>query len=395
MASFLREEFDHDPALAYLNWGTHSMTPLRVLDAVQRYQREYESNPTQGYIESYARLWSVQEELAAWFRADPRDLILRTNVSEVMNAFILGMVLEPSCEILATELEYMAILAQCRFRAERDGLALRTFELPTGKVKASALVDAVTSALSEKTRMLVVSQVISGTGIVLPILEIARETRKRGVLLVVDGAHSPGTVSLDFSAMDDVDFFGGNLHKWFMGPKGTAFGWVNRRHQASLLPLQAGWTTYNCGKPFTDYGGGSEFQGRLAMIGCRDFAPFYAIHDTISFWRDHGGDDALRAELYKLQDSFRERLEKELKLEPISPPPGPLRGPLVAFALPPDVDGKALQQKLLEDHRVQILSTMKIKGNFALRVSPHFSSSEDELERAIDALKAELPAARP
>src|SRR4051812_39596275 len=99
MASYLREEFEHDPAMAYLNWGTHSMAPLRVLDAVQRYQREYETNPTQGYLDSFGRLWKVQEELAGWFRADPHDVILRANVSEVMNAFILGMVLEPDCEI--------------------------------------------------------------------------------------------------------------------------------------------------------------------------------------------------------------------------------------------------------------------------------------------------------
>lgn len=392
MASFLREEFDHDPALAYLNWGTHSMTPLRVLDAVQRYQREYETNPTLAYIESFGRMWKVQEELATWLGADPRDLILRANVSEAINAFILGMVLEPSCEILATDLEYPAILAQCRFRAERDGLTLRTFELPTGKAKAAELVDAVVAALGEKTRMLILSEVTTGTGLVLPIREIARETRKRGILLVVDGAHSPGALQLDFSSMSDVDFYGGNLHKWFMGPKGTAFGWVNRLHQASLLPLQAGWTTYNQGsKPFSDFGGGSGFQGRFAMIGCRDFAPFYAIHDALSFWNEHG-ENALRVELYKVQDGFRERIEKELGLEPLSPPPGPQRGPLAAFALPSGVDASALQQKLLDNYQVQVLLPA-VKGATALRVSPHFSSSEDELERAIDAFKAVL--ARP
>jgi isopenicillin-N epimerase len=393
MASFLREEFELDPALAYLNWGTHSMVPLRVLDAIQRYQREYETNPTQGYLESFGRVWRVQEELAAWLRADPRDLFLRTNVSEAMNAFILGMVLEPGCEILATDLEYGAILAQCRFRAERDGLTLRTFELPTGAVKAEALVDTVVSALGSRTRMLIVSEVVSATGVVMPIREIARETRKRGVLFAVDGAHSPGALPMNFSTFDDVDFYGGNLHKWFMGPKGTAFGWVNRRHHASLQPLSAGWTTYERRPPFSDFGGGSDFQGRMSMIGCRDYAPFYALHETLEFWKEHG-EETLRSELYKVQDGFRRRLEKELLLKPLSPPPGALRGPLAAFALPPGTNGSTLAANLLERHRVQLMLP-SVRGVPVLRVSPHFSSSEDELDRAVEALKAELPATRP
>jgi isopenicillin-N epimerase len=389
MASFLREEFEHDPALAYLNWGTHSMTPLRVLDSVQRYQREYETNPTQGYIESFGRMWKIQEELGAFFRADPRDLILRANVSEVMNAFILGTVLEPGCEILATDLEYGAMLSQCRFRAERDSLSLRTFELPNSpSVKPKDVLDAVLSALGAQTRMLVVSHVISGTGLVVPLVALARETRQRGVLLVVDGAHAPGTLPLDFSSYGDVDFYGGNLHKWFMGPKGTAFGWVNKKHQERLMPLAAGWTTYERRKPFGDFGGGSDFQGRHAMIGCRDFAPYYAIHDTLSFWKEHG-EAKLREELYKLQDSFRARIEKELGLESFSPVPGPLRGPCAAFVLPSGVDGGALQKDLLENHRIQLMINT-IRGKSILRATPHFSNSEDELERGIEALKTEL-----
>ena len=393
MASFLREEFEHDPALAYLNWGTHSMTPLRVLDQIQRYQREYETNPTQGYLESFGRTWRVQEELGAWLRADPRDLFLRANVTEAMNALILGMLLEPACEILVSDLEYGAIVAQCRFRCERDGLQLRTFELPTGAVKTEKLLDAVVSAIGPQTRLLVLSHIISATGLVLPIAEIARETRKRGVLLAVDGAHAPGVLSMDFSAWDDVDFYGGNLHKWFLGPKGTAFGWVNRRNQASLLPLQAGWTRYERGYPFGDFGGGSQFQGNMAMIGCRDFAPFYAIHDTLSFWKEHG-EDTMREELYRVGDDFRKRIEKDLGLEPLSPPPGPHRGPVAAFKLPDGVDGRKLVAGVLENHRVQLMLP-SVRQTPVLRVSPHFSSSEDELERAIEALKAELPGRRP
>ena len=47
-----------------------------------------------------------------------------------------------------------------------------------------------------------------------------------------------GALPLDFKRFDDVDFYGGNLHKWVMGPKGTGFGWVHPRHQKSLEPRE-------------------------------------------------------------------------------------------------------------------------------------------------------------
>jgi isopenicillin-N epimerase len=391
MASYLREEFELDPALAYLNWGTHSITPVRVFEAMQMHQREYETNPTQAYFESFGRMWKAQQALARWLKADEADLFLRANVTEVMNAFILGMPLETGSEILATNVEYPAIVHQCRYRSETEKVTLRTMDLPVepgDQLTPKAIVDSVIGALKAETRLVLVSHILTGTGMVLPIRELARETRKRGVMLAVDGAHAPGSVPLDFSELGDVDFYGGNLHKWFMGPKGTAFGWVNKRLQGALRPLSVGWTTYERVQPFSDFGGGSEFQMRMAMTGCRDFAPFYAIQDTISFWKEFG-DAKLREELYSVQDGFRARLEQELALQPLSPKPGPLRGPLATFVLPPGTNATTLLQRMLDRHRVQVLVT-RVKGNPALRVAPHFSTSEDEMDRAIEGLKAEL-----
>ena len=50
--------------MIYLNSGSHSITPSPILDAVQRYQREYEMNPTMGLFGAYDRLWKVQCRVA-------------------------------------------------------------------------------------------------------------------------------------------------------------------------------------------------------------------------------------------------------------------------------------------------------------------------------------------
>ena len=59
------------------------------------------------------------------FGADPRDIFLRANVTEVINEFVLGLSsqhLPQGCEVAITDLEYGAVTNLVRHRCERDGL---------------------------------------------------------------------------------------------------------------------------------------------------------------------------------------------------------------------------------------------------------------------------------
>ena len=79
-------------------------------EALARYHREFDENPTVGFAEAWGRLWEVQKKLAGFLSADPGDLFLRANVTAVLNTFLLGMPLPPDAEILVGEFEYGAIV---------------------------------------------------------------------------------------------------------------------------------------------------------------------------------------------------------------------------------------------------------------------------------------------
>src|SRR5688500_10093419 len=115
----MRHEFDLDPDLIYLNSGTHSIVPRRVLDAVQRHQRHFERNPTANLFGVAERLWATQKGLAGFLGVRAEDLFLRANITEPIAEFILGVPLAEG-EILTSDLEYGAIANICRFRAEQD-----------------------------------------------------------------------------------------------------------------------------------------------------------------------------------------------------------------------------------------------------------------------------------
>lgn len=379
----MREEFDLEPGLLYLNSGTHSIVPRPVLEAVSRHRREYERNPTAGLIGAWERVWKVQERLASFVGADPRDLFLRANVTEAMNAFILGMPLPEDGEILLSDAEYGAIDNACLLRARRDGLTVRRFHLPTDRrASAAGLTETVTSALGPKTRLLVLSHVTTGAGLVLPVAEIARVARERGVLLAVDGAHAIGALPLDFRAIEDVDFYGTNLHKWLLGPKGTGLAWVPRRHQEALRPLEGGWGAFETTPELGAFGGGSRFAVRMLPVGCRDFAPLLALEETLAFWDRHGAG-RIRERLRAL----RARVEAEMSAlgwPCLSPAEGTgLRGPLTTYELPArlEAEGTRLMERLLREEGLQV-AVPRQQGRFRLRLSPHVYNTEDEIASA-------------
>jgi isopenicillin-N epimerase len=367
----------------YLNSGSHSICPPETTAAVTHYQREYEQNPTQGLLAAWPRLWQSQIALAGLLNADPHDLALRTNVTHAMNDFILGVSLAPGSEILASDLEYGAVANACRYRAERDGLSMRKFHVPLN-LHGQHLTEIVTQALSPKTAMVVLSHVLTGTGHVLPITEIARETSKRGILLAIDGAHAVGALALDFATLSDVDFYGGNLHKWLLGPKGTGFSWFNKNVQSRVNPILAGWATFEPPEFYGDFADKVRFTQKFGLTGCYDFAPFFAIIDTIRYW-NHIDGNTIRNQIISLQNVIEDAMEST-EWRRLSPPRGPTRGPLLSYELP-EVFQKMSNQKILMDiwekKKVQV-NVPVVHGRCALRLSPHIYNTDDELYEAID-----------
>ncbi|MBS1984531.1 MAG: aminotransferase class V-fold PLP-dependent enzyme [Bdellovibrionales bacterium] len=386
----MRSLFPANDAI-YLNSGSHSLSPSCALEAVQRYRDHYEQNPSAALFDASKEIWSVHEALAQFLHAQPEDVFLRANVTYPLNHFILSAPLSAQRnEILASDLEYGAVLNICRHRVEeRKDASLRTFALPSthreyAGLTATKLAGLVLEQVTSRTGLVVLSHIATATGLVLPIADIARELRRRDVLFIVDGAHAPGALALNFERLQDVDFYVGNLHKWVMGPKGTAFGWVAPQRQKLLPPPHAGWTTFELTPPFTDFGGQSTFSRQYLMPGCHDFAPFYALRETFDFWREQGAEK-IRARLYALQSYTEQSVAKHLGWPLASPPAGPLRGPLLSFELPEHLakrEGFSIIRELWQDHRVQILIA-NLKGRGVLRLSPHIYNTEEQIDRAL------------
>lgn len=390
----LRAQFDLDSGLIYLNGGTHSLCPRRVIDAVIRNVREYETNPTQKLVETYAKMWEVQKQLATFLKACPEDLLLRPNVTSAMNTLLLGVELDlagAQGEILVSDGEYGATVNICRLRAERDGLKLRTFHLPgtpseLEDTSEATLGDLVIRELKPETRLLMLSHVVTGNGMRLPIERIAHETRKRGIVFAVDGAHATGALDLDFSRLGDVDLYAGNLHKWVMGPKGTGYGWVHPSAQSRMRPIEAGWMTFEVNPHHARFAPGHLFAQRFYNSACYDFSPFMALTETLAIWREWG-PEAIRTRLAALRASTRHEMKSKTGWACLTPESASLQGPLLSFELPKTLqaEGYELMHRCLRDYRLQVASSF-FQNRWVLRLSPHVNNTHEEIHRAVDIL---------
>ncbi|MCB0349794.1 MAG: aminotransferase class V-fold PLP-dependent enzyme [Bdellovibrionales bacterium] len=384
-------QYFNPPEQIYLNSGSLNKCPKSVVEAVHRYVDAAEVNPTKSLFENWQNLWSLQKIVAEYFKANPKDLFLRPNVTYAMNDFIMGAELPAKGSIVISDLEYGAVVNICRLRAERDGRKLVSIKL---KAEADAytttgeVVDNVMKQIPQDASLVMLSHVMTGTGLKLPIDEIGKELRKRGILFAVDGAHGPGAMPIEFDQLQNVDFYGGNLHKWFLGPKGSAFGWAHPSVQGKIKPIMGTWTMFPPVLEFFNvFGDGDHFALQMLMSHTNNFSSFYALAETIQFWKELGPENIYKR-IYELQSHTHKTMTELFDWPLISPSNIELRGPLLTYKLPQVLQekGYAIVLEMLEQHNVQ-LNVPMVHGEVVLRLSPHIYNTEEEITRGLTLFK--------
>lgn len=375
-----------DPEVANLNTGSFGPLPRTVFERVTALRRRLAEEPMDFLFRAVPELlWTARERLAGALGANPRRLIFTSNVNASVNMVASGLTLTSPGEILLTDHEYGAMHWCWERAAQRQGLTLRTFSLPTLAEDPHAIVEAAARAMNARTRLFFFSHVLSPTGLVLPARELCAEARRRGVLTVVDGAHAPGMVPLDFDAIG-ADFYAANGHKWLLAPTGTGFLYLGRGNEDRLLPLQVSWG----GRPDRarpderdDFGTTPRLR-YYEFEGTRDVCPWLTIPTALDF-RAALGPEHIRRRNDGLTAIVRDRLGRRLGLPAAMPTNPALCGYLTTFRLPAWVNGPAWRQTLWERWRVEVPLVERPDG-LLLRVSTHFYNTETEIDRLTDAV---------
>lgn len=394
MNQHLARHWGLDPEVAFLNHGSFGAAPRVVLEAQRREQDALERDPIHYLAPErtlYERLDGVRERLAAFLRCPAEDLAFVRNATDGVNAVLRSFPLEAGDRIAITSHGYNACNNAARFVAERAGAEVDVAEIPFPIDGPEAAVAAVEEALTERTRLLLVDHVTSPTGLVLPVAEIVRLARARGVRTLVDAAHGPGMLPMDLEGVG-ADYTTGNLHKWLCGPKVSGFLHVRPELQGSVRPCVISHAA-NTPAP-----GRSRFVAEFDWTGTFDPSPLLAVPAAIDFLEGvlPGGLDAVRAHNRGLVLEGRAILCEALGVAPTAP--DEMLGSLVTLPLP---DGPSegrvdpLQLALFERHRVEVpIMHWPEKGRRWVRISAQVYNDRADYERLAAALVAEGQASR-
>ncbi len=380
-----------DPTVANLNTGSFGPLPRCVFERVTQLRQRLAEEPMDFLVRGVpSLLWEARRRLADFLGSDPRRLLFTTNVSVSVNLIASSLALCPPGEVLLSDHEYGAMHWCWERAAQRQGLVLRTFPLPTLPAHPDEIVEAATRAMTARTRLFFFSHVLSPTGMVLPARALCAEARRRGILTAVDGAHAPAFVPLNLADVP-CDFYGGNCHKWLLAPTGTGFLHVGPGNEDRLRPMQVSWGYRAEPGPLDerdDFGSTPRLR-RLEFEGTRDVCPWLTVPETIDFQAGLGWE-GIRERMRELSAYVRGRLTGLRGLTPATPDHPELSGALTAFELPPGTDAAALRRGLWERHRVEA-PVVERPDRLLIRASTHFYNTEAEVDRLAAALEDLLP----
>lgn len=380
-----------DPTVTMLNTGSFGPLPVPVFERATELRRMLAAGPTNFFVrQAPPLLWEARERAARFLGTVPQRLVFTSNVSAAINLVASGLKLNAPGEILMSDHEYGAMIWCWERVAQRQGLTIRTFALPTMATDPAEIVDAAARAMTRRTRLLFFSHVLSPTGLVLPAKELCAEARRRGVLTVVDGAHAPVYVPLDVSDVG-ADFYTSNLHKWLLAPSGAGFLAVGPGNEDRLQPLHVSWGYYPdkypigegtraVGPDAQDAYGSTPRVRFLEFEGTRDICPWLAVPAAIDFQSEYGFD-AVRGRIAEL-GAYTRRVIGGVGL-PLATPE-PCRA-MTAFELPPGSSAPELRAALWA-RRVEI-PVIERPERLLLRVSHHFYTTEAEIDRLAEVLK--------
>lgn len=313
----------------------------------------------------------VAARLADMAGCSAEELIVTRNTTESLDLVIAGVKWEQGDEAVMAEQDYGAMLNQFKLMEKRYGIVSKKISLPNHPKTDEEIVDLYASAITEKTKLLMVCHMVNITGQILPVRKICDMAHAKGVKVMVDGAHA--FAQIDFKISDlNCDYYGTSLHKWLSVPLGAGFLYVKKGSASDLYPLFA-----ESDLPEDDI-------YRLNHIGTHPVHTDLAILNAIGF-HEKIGIKRKEARLKYLQDYWTSRV-RDLPRVSVNTPKEMKRHGAIGNVGIEDMEPSELAKRLLEDHKIWTVAINR--PNVAgVRITPNVYTTTEELDVFVESIK--------
>lgn len=374
----------------HLNNAGASLPPLPVSKVVQDYLTEESLHG--GYevaAKHAANIAGFYDATAHLLNTQPRNIAFASSATDAYFRALSSIPFEPGDVLLTTDDDYVSnqiafLFLQKRFKVK----LLRAEKLPEGGVDPQSMEE-----LMEKhqPKLVAVAHVPTNSGLVQDVEAIGQLCRDRDIWYLVDACQSAGQIPLDMTKIG-CDFLAATMRKWLRGPRGAGFLYVSDLALGAdfepIFPDMAGgvWTSPDKYEQEPSAKRYEQWEKNYALVLGSKRAIEYATAL---------GLDAIETQVTGLADYTRAQLSALPGVRVLDQ--GARKCGIVTAHFKGKTPGEI--KKALDDANIHagIGMTMNAQIDFtekgvywALRLSPHYYNTKNEIDRAIEVLSGIL-----
>ena len=371
--SHIQRAFDIDRTMINLNNGGISPTPTHVLEQMVRDLKFTNELPVEhNWRVLEPRMESTRRELAREFGCDTEEMAITRNASEALENVILGLELKRGDEVIITNQNYGRMITAWEQRERREGIVVKRVSFPLPLTDPSVFVRTVEAAITPRTKAIELTHITNLSGQIMPVRDIVRLARPRGIEVIVDGAHA--FAHFPFKRDDlECDYYGTSLHKWLHAPIGAGFLYVRQEKIPRVWPL------------FASAAGREGNIRKFEEIGTHPQANFNAVSVALTFHRGIGVERKV-ARLRFLRDRWAKALLADSPRVKVLTELGPEKAGAICLFGVDGIDPVKLGGWLMNNYR--IVNTPIVHPEFTgIRITPNIYTTVDEIDVFTDAVK--------
>ncbi|HTL07807.1 MAG TPA: aminotransferase class V-fold PLP-dependent enzyme [Chitinophagaceae bacterium] len=315
----------------------------------------------------------VAARLATLAGCNADELVITRNTTESLDMIIGGIHWKEGDEAVMALQDYGAMLEMFAQVAKRYGVVNRKVSLPNHPVNDEEIVQLYASALTPKTRLLMISHMVNITGQILPVQKICDMAHSKGVEVMVDGAHAFAHIQYRLPDLH-CDYYGASLHKWLSTPLGAGILYVKKGKAENIWPLLAE--------------GGTDLNDivRLNHTGTHPVHTDLAINNAIDYYQQVG-PAAKEERLRYLQNYWTSKLRDTPGIL-LNTPADPQRSCAIANVGVKGMPPAQLAADLMNRYHVYTVAIdypeAKVQG---CRITPNVFTTTAELDVLVKALQ--------
>ena len=312
----------NDNPLVYLDNAATSQKPMAVIDAVDRYYKEVNSNVHRGvhFLSEKATdaYEASREKIRKFINAkSANEIIFVRGTTEAINlvANTFGMhFFRKDDEIVISTLEHHSNIVPWQMICQRTGAKLKIIPL---NERGEIIFEEYKNLLNEKTKLVSIAHVSNTLGTINPVMKMIDLAHSKEIPVLIDGAQAVQHLSVNVQALD-CDFYAFSGHKVY-GPTGIGVLYGKENFLEKMPPYQGGGdmiknvtfekTTYN-DLPYKFEAGTPNISGSIGLGAALDYLNTIGITDIADHENellDYGSKNLLSIDGIKIIGTAKEK----------------------------------------------------------------------------------------